>query len=165
MQLQTKPKGSTNRAGVIESRDNRRLKYRTIWRENKKQCSKGFETYEEAVLFRNYIENTLIDEYKQQLKNEIKNSNNLSEKDLQHITNLREDLYQAMLIGSIKLDNKSVEDLYNFMNYQDKEIERLNNIIDKLEKAILNTYPCMNMYEQDFKSELLNILKELKQEN
>lgn len=50
---------------------------------------------------------------------------------------------------------------------KEQEIERLNNIIDELERVILNTYPCMNMHEQEFKTELLNILnksKELKGE-
>ena len=63
MQLKTKPKGSTDRVGVIESHDNRKLKYRTIWRENGKQCSKGFENYDEAVKFREEIEKELIDDY------------------------------------------------------------------------------------------------------
>ena len=70
MQLKTKCKGSTSRVGVIEATDNRRLKYRAIWRENGKQCSKGFEDFEEAVKFRNYIENKMIDEYKEYLEKE-----------------------------------------------------------------------------------------------
>ena len=50
---------------------------------------------------------------------------------------------------------------YEDMAEKDKEIERLSNIFNRLEKTILNTYPCMNESEQDFKSELLNILKDL----
>lgn len=71
MQLKTKPKGHTNRVGVIEATDNRRLKYRAIWREEGKQCSKGFENYEEAVRFRNEIEKQMIEEYKKYLNNEL----------------------------------------------------------------------------------------------
>ena len=70
MQLKTKCKGSTSRVGVIETTDNRRLKYRAIWRENGKQCSKGFEEFAEAVKFRNSIENKMIDEYKAYLEKE-----------------------------------------------------------------------------------------------
>ena len=70
MQLKTKCKGSTSRVGVIKATDNRRLKYRAIWRENGKQCSKGFEDFEEAVKFRNSIENKMIDEYKEYLEKE-----------------------------------------------------------------------------------------------
>ena len=71
MQLKTKCKGSTNRVGVIEAKDGRTLKYRAIWRENGKQCSKGFDNFEEAVKFRNYIETELINEYKEFLNDEI----------------------------------------------------------------------------------------------
>lgn len=79
MQLKTKPKGSVNRTGVIEATDGRRLKYRTIWRENGKQCSKGFETLEEAIDFRRYIENEMINEYKKYLEEE-NNAENLFKK-------------------------------------------------------------------------------------
>ena len=68
MQLKTKSKGSTNRVGVIEATDGRRLKYRTIWRENGKQCSKGFETLEEAINFRIFVEKELMEEYKNYLE-------------------------------------------------------------------------------------------------
>lgn len=71
MHLKTKSKGSTGRVGVIEATDNRPKKYRAIWRENGKQRSKGFYTLEEAVAFRNIIENELIDEYKTYLKQEL----------------------------------------------------------------------------------------------
>lgn len=64
MQLKTKCKGSTNRVGVIEATDGRRLKYRAIWKENGKQCSKGFENFEDAKKFRSLIEIKLMDEYK-----------------------------------------------------------------------------------------------------
>lgn len=75
----------------------------------------------------------------------------------------KETLTKILYYGEISPNSKQfIQDL---VDKKDKEIERLNNIIDELEKAILNTYPCMNMYEQDFKSELLNILKELKGEN
>ena len=63
MQLKIKPKGSTNVVGVIEATDGRRLKYRAIWRENGKQCSKGFETLEEAIKFRKSIEKEMINDY------------------------------------------------------------------------------------------------------
>ena len=68
-------------------------------------------------------------------------------------------------ICHLDLKENTIANLLTSANKVQEEIERLNNIIDKLEKAILNTYPCMNMYEQDFKSELLNILKDLKGEN
>ena len=71
MQLKTKPKGSTNRVGVIEASDGRRLKYRAIWRDNGKQCSKGFETLEEASKFRNYIEIEMIKEYEKILERQM----------------------------------------------------------------------------------------------
>ena len=63
MQLNVKAKGSNNRSGVIVANDNRRLKYRTIWRENGKQCSKGFENYDDAVRYREFIEKEMINNY------------------------------------------------------------------------------------------------------
>ena len=50
----------------------------------------------------------------------------MSEEELININGIREDLYQAMQIGDITLNSKHSQELYNFMNYQDKEIERLN---------------------------------------
>ena len=58
----------------------------------------------------------------------------MSEEELININGIREDLYQAMQIGDITLNSKHSQELYDFMNYQDKEIERLNNIIKELEK-------------------------------
>ena len=57
----------------------------------------------------------------------------MSEEELININGIREDLYQAMQIGDITLNSKHSQELYNFMNYQDKEIERLNNIIKNIE--------------------------------
>lgn len=83
MQLKIKPKGSTNRVGVIKATDGRRLKYRTIWRDDGKQCSKGFEKFEDAVNFRISIEKKLIEEYMKGLeskegKNNAKNKRYVS---------------------------------------------------------------------------------------
>ena len=60
----------------------------------------------------------------------------MSEEELININGIREDLYQAMQIGDIILSSKHSQELYDFMNYQDKEIERLNNIINELEKVL-----------------------------
>ncbi len=104
MQLKTKPKGSINRVGVIEAPDNRRLKYRAIWRENGKQRSKGFETLDEAIKFRASIEIELIDDYKTCLKNELNDlfndektgENNMEVKDntILHAMKIIDDSYQ-----------------------------------------------------------------------
>ena len=51
----------------------------------------------------------------------------------------------------------------NLREEKDKEIERLNNVIDEIKKAILTTYPCMNAYDSDFKTELLYILEKRKE--
>ena len=61
----------------------------------------------------------------------------MSEEELININGIREDLYQAMQIGDITLNSKHSQELYNFMNYQDKEIERLNNIINEFDKWLL----------------------------
>ena len=63
----------------------------------------------------------------------------MSEEELININGIREDLYQAMQIGDITLNSKHSQELYDFMNYQDKEIERLNNIINELEKYLEKT--------------------------
>ena len=73
MQLNTKPKGRTNRVGVIEATDGRLLKYRAIWRENGKQCSMGFENYEDAVAFRSSIEKEMIKDYLEEIDKEENN--------------------------------------------------------------------------------------------
>lgn len=51
----------------------------------------------------------------------------MSEEELININGIREDLYQSMQIGDITLRSRDSQELYDFMNYQDKEIERLNN--------------------------------------
>ena len=46
----------------------------------------------------------------------------MSEEELIHINGIREVLYQAMQIGDVTLNSKHSQELYDFMNYQDKEI-------------------------------------------
>ena len=60
----------------------------------------------------------------------------MSEEELININGIREVLYQAMQIGDITLNSKHSQELYDFMNYQDKEIKRLNNIIEKRDEEI-----------------------------
>ena len=60
----------------------------------------------------------------------------MSEEELININGIREELYQAMQIGDITLSSKHSQELYDFMNYQDKEIERLNNIITEQDKEL-----------------------------
>ena len=64
----------------------------------------------------------------------------MSEEELININGIREDLYQAMQIGDITLNSKHSQELYDFMNYQDKEIERLNNIIKEVREYIEERY-------------------------
>ena len=56
----------------------------------------------------------------------------MNEEEIINVNGIREDLYQAMQIGDITLNSKCSQQLVDFMNYQDKEIERLNNIINEL---------------------------------
>lgn len=63
--------------------------------------------------------------------------------ELININGIREDLYQAMQIGDITLNSKVSQELYDFMNYQDKEIERLktdkeqlNSLVNSCQKEI-----------------------------
>lgn len=51
-----------------------------------------------------------------------------------NINGIREDLYQAMQIGDITLSSKDSQKLVDFMNYQDKEIERLNNELEEFKE-------------------------------
>ena len=60
----------------------------------------------------------------------------MSEEELININGIREVLYQAMQIGDVTLNSKHSQELYDFMNYQDKEIKRLNNIIEKRDEEI-----------------------------
>lgn len=60
----------------------------------------------------------------------------MNEEELININRIREDLYQAMQIGNITLKPEHSKELYDFMNYQDKEIKRLNNIIEKRDEEI-----------------------------
>ena len=61
----------------------------------------------------------------------------MNKEELININGIREDLYQAMQIGDITLSSKNSQELYDFMNYQDKEIDRLNNIINESAEEIL----------------------------
>ncbi len=60
----------------------------------------------------------------------------MNKEELININGIREDLYQAMQIGDITLSSKNSQKLVDFMNYQDKEIERLNNIIKTKDEGI-----------------------------
>lgn len=60
----------------------------------------------------------------------------MSEEELININGIREDLYQAMQIGDITLSSKHSQELYDFMNYQDKEIERLERKNDNLKETL-----------------------------
>lgn len=60
----------------------------------------------------------------------------MNEEKLIHINGIREVLYQAMQVGDVTLNSKHSQELYDFMNYQDKEIKRLNNIIEKRDEEI-----------------------------
>lgn len=129
MQLNTKPKGSTNRVGVIEAQDNRRLKYRAIWRENGKQCSKGFETFEEATNFRNYIENKKINEYKTYLDivdelNQIcKNKKSISYETLQKRYKYLKQANENLINENFKL-YKQVKDLIKENNELKRKLQK-----------------------------------------
>lgn len=68
----------------------------------------------------------------------------MNKEDLININGIREDLYQAMQIGDITLSSKHSQELYDFMNYQDREIERLNNIINKLKWKPIEEYDKSN---------------------
>lgn len=70
----------------------------------------------------------------------------MNKEELININGIREDLYQAMQIGDITLSSKHSQELYDFMNYQDKEIERLNNIINKAIEFIYE-----NAYDEERK--------------
>ena len=63
----------------------------------------------------------------------------MNKEELININGIREELYQAMQIGDITLSSENSQKLVDFMNYQDKEIERLNNIINELEKYLEKT--------------------------
>lgn len=62
----------------------------------------------------------------------------MSEEELININGIREDLYQAMQIGDITLNSKHSQELYDFMNYQDKEIERLENVVHEIRNVVNN---------------------------
>ncbi len=88
----------------------------------------------------------------------------MNEKEIIRINGIREDLYQAMQIGSITLPPQFSADLYNFMNYQDKEIERLNNIINELEEYHIKSMKNLENTE-DFKYVGTNHIKILHEEH
>ena len=90
----------------------------------------------------------------------------MTEEELININGIREDLYQAMQIGDITLNSKHSQELYDFMNYQNKEIERLNNIINEFDKLFeneINESKLEDDYERvDSLEYCLATLKELK---
>lgn len=72
--------------------------------------------------------------------------------------------YEKDFDEMFKLDkNGLMTNIDCYVSNLENKIERLNNIIDELEKAILTTYPCMDAYDRDFKTELLYILKKRKE--
>ena len=85
----------------------------------------------------------------------------MNKEELININGIREELYQAMQIGDITLSSKNSQKLVDFMNYQDKEIERLNNIINRTTKYVQSLSSkgrgC-DIYE-DIKQEILKELK------
>ena len=75
----------------------------------------------------------------------------MSEEEIMNINGIREDLYQAMQIGDITLNPKHSKELYDFMNYQDKEIERLSKGYCKF-KNECNDLSINCMREENIKS-------------
>ena len=92
----------------------------------------------------------------------------MNSEELININGIREDLYQAMQIGDITLSSKGSQKLVDFMNYQDKEIERLNNIINELEKELDRGYRDLFAHElvpgRELITNIKNYLQELKGE-
>ncbi len=90
----------------------------------------------------------------------------MTKEELININGIREDLYQAMQIGDITLSSKNSQKLVDFMNYQDKEIERLNNIIKELEKELDRGYLDLFAHElvpgRELITNIKNYLQELK---
>lgn len=78
----------------------------------------------------------------------------MNEEELIHINGIREVLYQAIQIRNITLKPEHSKELYDFMNYQDKEIERLNNKIEDLEVLIELIYH--EVFLNDEQQKLLN---------
>lgn len=62
----------------------------------------------------------------------------MNKEELININGIREDLYQAMQIGDITLNSKHSQELYDFMNYQDKEIERIKQEHEAIKKYVHN---------------------------
>ena len=90
----------------------------------------------------------------------------MNKEELININGIREDLYQAMQIGDITLSSKDSQKLVDFMNYQDKEIERLNKELEEKE-AILGGIQQLEAEIERLKKEnsrLRKKIKELKEE-
>ena len=83
----------------------------------------------------------------------------MNKEELININGIREDLYQAMQIGDITLSSKNSQKLVDFMNYQDKEIERLNNIINKAIEYINENWGHWCSNHCKYATETINILK------
>ena len=83
----------------------------------------------------------------------------MTKEELININGIREDLYQAMQIGDITLSSKDSQKLVDFMNYQDKEIERLNNIINKAIEYINENWGHWCSNHLKYATETINILK------
>lgn len=80
----------------------------------------------------------------------------MSEEELININGIREDLYQAMQIGDITLSSKNSQKLVDFMNYQDKEIERLNKQLQLISDEFLK-YDWENSSKEQIIFQLKNL--------
>lgn len=80
----------------------------------------------------------------------------MTKEELININGIREDLYQAMQIGDITLSSKNSQKLVDFMNYQDKEIERLNKQLQLISDEFLK-YDWENSSKEQIIFQLKNL--------
>lgn len=70
-------KNKHNVKGIFVCKDNRKKKYRVMWKENKKQKSKGFENYNEALEYRKNVEEKIYNKPKVMGQNSMINISDL----------------------------------------------------------------------------------------
>ena len=101
---------------------------------------------DDKLVFINYI-----DDLGNKHEYEVINAEQL----LDYITNLQEDYDKAM-----KLVDKGVENSYKKLKEQQKEITRLNNIINRMEKDLEEMYITFGEFNEEYTEKKIRELKE-----
>ena len=77
---------------------------------------------------------------------------------------IKEELYQSMMIGDLTISSDTSKQILEYIEEKDREIERLNNIINELEEYLKENSKDLQFECSRYYKDVLDKLKGLKGE-